>query len=212
MPTEKISVEPKGSGAGHILNAIEKVRLQKQRPIVERIHRVLRQLDPDLSVADVSLELEKAAKDGVILKVVTNDVCSYKLPPPSASSSTTTTTSSRQKGVSLPVLKVLPNREFLDAVVSSVNCLESCSVETLESQLRRKYALETTGDTSLKQELHNCCRKLVKIGRLRKDGQFYYPSSKASLDNADSVTESTVWKNPTIHLEDCASGKVPACP
>lgn len=207
MPTEKISVEPKGSGTGRILNAIEKVRLQKQRPNVERIHRVLRQSDPDLSIADVGLELEKAAKDGVILKVVTNNVCSYKLPPPSASSSTTTTTSSRQKGASLPVLKVLPNREFLDGVVSSVNCLERCSLETLEGQLRRKYALETTGDTSLKQELHSCCRKLVKSGRLRKDGQFFSPSSKGSSDSVESVTESTVWKNPTIHLEDCTSGK-----
>lgn len=211
MPTEKISVEPKGSGTGRILNAIEKVRLQKQRPNVERIHRILRQLDPDLSIADVGLELEKAAKDGVILKVVTNDICSYKLPPPSASSSTATT-SSRQKGASLPVLKVLPNREFLDAVVSSVNCLERCSLETLESQLRRKYALETTGDRSLKRELHSCCRKLVKIGRLRKDGQFFSPLLKGSLDSVESVAESTVWKNPTIHLEDCTSGKVRACP
>lgn len=210
MPTEKISVEPTGSDTGRILNAIEKVRLQKQRPSVERIHRVLRQLDPALSVADVGLELEKAAKDGVILKVVTNNICSYKLPPPSASSSTAT--GSRQKGASLPVLKVLPNREFLDAVVSSANCLESCSVETLESQLRRQYALETTGDTSLKQELQNCCRKLVKVGRLRKDGQFFSPLLKGSSDNANSVAESTVWKNPTIHLEDCATGKVLACP
>lgn len=199
MPTEKQFLESGSGVSTRLLNAIEKVRLQKQRPSVERIHRVLRQVDPDLSVATVATELEKAAKDGHILKIVSNDLCSYKLLPASVVKSTNNT---------LPVLHVLPSREFLDVIVSVVGGLERCSLEVLEGQLKRKYTLELAGDLNLRKELRDCCLKLVKLGRLKKDGLYFCTSHRGAVCAADSVADGNVWRNATVCLEDCTSTMV----
>jgi len=199
MPTEKQFLESGSGVSTRLFNAIEKVRLQKQRPSAERIHRVLRQLEPDLSLAAVTVELEKAAKDGHILKVVTNDLCSYKLLPASIVKSLKN---------SLPVLHVLPTRECLDVIVSVVDGLERCSLEVLECQLKRKYTLESAGDSSLRIELRDCCLKLVKLGRLKKDGLYFCMPHREAVCAADSVADGNIWRNATVCLEDCTSSMV----
>ncbi|XP_014276946.1 histone acetyltransferase KAT6B isoform X2 [Halyomorpha halys] len=62
-----------------VLDAIKKIRTQKQRPSVERVCRAIRQ-HQDQTEAAIKDNLEALVKEGLVLKVFNKGQCSYKDP------------------------------------------------------------------------------------------------------------------------------------
>jgi len=61
-----------------LLEAIGKVRRQKQRPSIERISAAVRQLHCDVSVGEVSSGLDHAVRSGTVICVENNGAISYR--------------------------------------------------------------------------------------------------------------------------------------
>ncbi|KAK3090335.1 hypothetical protein FSP39_011013 [Pinctada imbricata] len=100
-----------------ILDAINKVKHQKQRPNLERISNAIRQTH-NVTVDLISEQLELAVRDGIILKIVGKDgVCSYR--DPAVVTQLKTRTLKVDKNVDLTKTVIKSLRELRDLNVTN---------------------------------------------------------------------------------------------
>ena len=158
-----------------LLEAIHKVKSQKQRPNDERICNAVRQIHK-VSKDSLLEQLELAVRDGTILKVLNKGICSYRDP---------------QNGPAPKPLKVNRNTDLTKFVVRAVKNGDSeqgMTVKQIEKYVHDIYSVETQ-DSSLTDGLKSSIRKAIVRGTLEKDGKFIKLREKAGADNGHQVDD-----------------------
>ncbi|XP_048419256.2 histone acetyltransferase KAT6B [Stegostoma tigrinum] len=161
-----------------ILEAIQKVKKQKQRPSEERICHAVSS-SHGLDRKTVLEQLELSVKDGTILKVTNKGLSSYKDPekpgrfasikPCSLSKSTQGCTSKN----CIDIVNVDWNK-ILKRAVEGLAEPNGSSLKNIEKYLRSQSDLATiTSSSTFQQRLRLATKRAVNNGRILKDGPLY---------------------------------------
>lgn len=141
-----------------ILEAIEKIRSQKQRPSIQRICQAIgshHKFHEDI----VAGKLEEAVKAGAVVKVYNKGLHSYKAPLP-------------YKSVS-----VNKDSDLSRLVVKAVRELGECdgsSLKSIETYVQKSNNIEMTdADVDFKLVIRNSVRTAVSKEYLVQDGKLY---------------------------------------
>lgn len=144
-----------------ILEAIGKVKHQKQRPNLERITSAVRQFHK-VSNESITEHLELAAKEGVVLKVFNKGICSYRDPSVVTQLKTRT-------------LVINKNTDLIKVIVRSVRELNEATGSTLRkivNYVQNSYSIELKEGVDLTEQLKLYLLKGIKSEYLAKDGRF----------------------------------------
>ena len=160
-----------------ILEAICKIRSQKQRPNVERICHSVRHFHK-VSNDSILEQLELAVRDGSIQKVLNKGIVSYRDPE----------TSFRKR-----VLKVGAKTDLTKIIIRSIKEIGEdvgLSLKQIEKHVQEVYNVETV-ETDLSKQLKISMKKGLNRRALTKDGRFIKLGEKASrsteLDSTSSL-------------------------
>ncbi|XP_026501013.2 histone acetyltransferase KAT6B isoform X2 [Vanessa tameamea] len=135
-----------------ILEAIHKIRSQKQRPSVERICHAIRQ-HHNYHEDVVSERLERAVREGVVLKVYNKGQSSYKDPG----------------GLQNKVLRIASDVDVSRAVAKAVRELgerDGSNLKTIEKHLRQAYQVSVEDNTDVRNILRAAAKRAVARGLL----------------------------------------------
>lgn len=135
-----------------ILEAIHKIRSQKQRPSVERICHAIRQ-HHNYHEDVVSERLENAVREGVVLKVYNKGQSSYKDPG----------------GLQNKVLRISADVDVSRAVAKAVRELgerDGSSLKTIEKYLRQAYQVSVEENIEVRNILRGAAKRAVARGLL----------------------------------------------
>ena len=181
-----------------LLEAIRKVKHQKQRPNLERIFNAVRH--HNLSQEVVADQLESAVKAGVIMRTFTKGICSYKDPAMITSKK---------------VLKVGKQTDLTKVIIRCLKQLDlnGSSFKSLENFMKQNFALEADENVDFTRQIRLSLKKAVNKGALVKDGQLYKVGCSGSSGESDSASGSSVTNNSGMAVEDDtgASVKDAAC-
>lgn len=135
-----------------ILEAIHKIRSQKQRPSVERICHAIRQ-HHNYHEDVVSERLERAVREGAVLKVYNKGQSSYKDPG----------------GLQNKILRLSPDVDVSRAVAKAVRELgerDGSTLKTIEKHLRQAYQVIVEPDADVRTLLRAGAKRAVARGLL----------------------------------------------
>ena len=141
-----------------LLEAIQKVKSQKQRPNDERICHAVRQFHK-VSKESLLEQLQLAVKDGTILKVLNKGTCSYRDP---------------QSGPPPKLLKVSRKFDLTRFIIRGIRHggdSNGATLKQIEKYLQSVYTVEVNG-TSFIEELKSSLRKGLTRNVFVKDGKF----------------------------------------
>lgn len=147
-----------------ILEAIHKIRSQKQRPSVERICHAIRQ-HHNYHEDVVSERLERAVRDGVVLKVYNKGQSSYKDPG----------------GLQSKILRLSPDVDLSRAVAKAVRELgerDGSTVKTIEKHLRQAFQVTVEPDVDVRTLLRTAAKRAVTRGLLSHHAGAYKATEK----------------------------------
>jgi len=185
-----------------LLDAIGKVRRQKQRPSIERISAVVKQQHADVTAGEVSLGLDRAVHAGAVICVESKGAISYR-----ESSSCLPNHAGGKRRHSVADRCPSP-ANILEAVVLAVREIGSgCSQDMIEQHVKKHCQ-----DANTLPDLHNlvtdACKTLVASRRFSsRDGLFYLKSdeeltlsraSSTSLCATDGQLPSTTFTDPQV--------------
>ncbi|XP_049615177.1 histone acetyltransferase KAT6B isoform X3 [Syngnathus scovelli] len=157
-----------------ILEAIQKIKRQKQRPSEERISHAVG-TSHGLDRKTVLEQLELSVRDGSILKVTNKGSASYKDPastgsiPPPASP-----IPSKESIWSSGELRHLDWNKILRRAIEGLDDTHGSSLKNIERYLRNQEDLAEAADNpAFRQRLRLAAKRSVNSGRLFKDGPRY---------------------------------------
>ncbi|XP_071986766.1 histone acetyltransferase KAT6B isoform X2 [Engystomops pustulosus] len=160
-----------------ILEAIQKVKRQKQRPSEDRIcHAVC--VSHGLDKRLVLEQLELSVQDGSVLKVLNKGVASYKDPENPGRLTTTTPcplskSTKGQQTVGIDLRSVDWNK-LLRRAVEGLQESNGSSLKNIEKYLRgQKDLTGVVADPIFQRRLRLAAKRAVNNGRLLKDGPHY---------------------------------------
>ncbi|CAK1586659.1 unnamed protein product [Parnassius mnemosyne] len=133
-----------------ILEAIHKIRSQKQRPSVERICHAIRQ-HHNYHEDVVSERLERAVREGTVLKVYNKGQSSYKDPG----------------GLQSRILRIAPDVDVSRAVAKAVRELgerDGSNLKNIEKYLRQAYQLTVDSGADVRTVLRAAAKRAVARG------------------------------------------------
>ncbi|XP_032773678.1 histone acetyltransferase KAT6B isoform X3 [Rattus rattus] len=168
-----------------ILEAVQKIKKQKQRPSEERICHAV-STSHGLDKKTVSEQLELSVQDGSVLKVTNKGLASYKDPdhPGRFSSVKPGTFPKPTKGAKGPPCSDLRNVDWNKLLKRAIEGLEEpngSSLKNIEKYLRSQSDLTgTTNHPSFQQRLRLGAKRAVNNGRLLKDGPQYRVNTRSS--------------------------------
>ncbi|XP_040591918.1 histone acetyltransferase KAT6B isoform X2 [Mesocricetus auratus] len=160
-----------------ILEAVQKIKKQKQRPSEERICHAV-STSHGLDKKTVSEQLELSVQDGSVLKVTNKGLASYKDPdnPGRFSSVKPGTFPKSTKGSKGPCndLRNVDWNRLLKRAIEGLEESNGSSLKNIEKYLRSQSDLTgTTNHPSFQQRLRLGAKRAVNNGRLLKDGPQY---------------------------------------
>ncbi|XP_049875953.1 histone acetyltransferase KAT6B isoform X2 [Pectinophora gossypiella] len=177
-----------------ILEAIHKIRSQKQRPSVERICHAIRQ-HHNYHEDVVSERLERAVREGAVLKVYNKGQSSYKDPG----------------GLQNKTLRLSPDADVSRAVAKAVRELgerDGSSLKTIERHLRQAYQVNVEADVDVRTIIRAGAKRAVARGLLTHHAGTY----KATDRPLTSSTERTPKRKHLPEAQEKASSVgVPVC-
>lgn len=154
-----------------ILDAIRKIRAQKQRPSVERITHAIRQHHPHTEEV-ISGYLEKLVEAGSVLKVFNKGQNTYKDPG----------------GVQSRQLVVTKDTDLSKVVVRAARELsekEGSSLKSIEKYIQQSHSVElASSDVELSAVVRLSAKRAVEKGLVVLDGKLYkaVEQSRLSVD------------------------------
>jgi len=182
-----------------LLDAIGKIRSQKQRASIERICATMRRQNADITTEEVSSQLDDAVRTGAIICVESKGAVSYRECSPCSSNHT----GGRRRHLSDPVIRRPSPGTISEAVILAVREIGSgCSQDMVEQHVRKRCP-DASGLSyaDLHAVVTDACKHLVATRRfLSRDGLFYLKSddhftllraSSTSLGTADGQLPST---------------------
>lgn len=141
------------------LDAIRKIRSQKQRPSAERICHAIRQ-HHNYHEDVINEHLELSVKEGSVLKVFNKGQSSYKDP-----------------GGMQRKLKIDGKADISKVIAKAVRELgerDGSTIKTIEKYLRQSHTLDVTSpDLDLRQILRLGLKRAVAKGIIVQEGKFY---------------------------------------
>ena len=147
-----------------LLEAIGKVKYQKQRPNYDRIVHAVKQNHPKLSPDGIGQQLELAVKQGLVLKVFNKGLCSYKDPA--------LVTQLRTRN-----LKVSKKTDLTKVIARTIRELGEqggSNLKSVEKYIERSYNLQCEGDdVDLVRQIRVSCKRALESGRLVRNGRQY---------------------------------------
>lgn len=160
-----------------ILDAIHKIRSQKQRPSVERICHAIRQ-HHNYHEDAVAEQLEQAVREGAVLKVYNKGQRSYKDPG----------------GFKSRTLKITPESDVYRAVAKAVRELgerEGSSLKSIEKHLYQAYEVTVAPKVDVNVVLKFAAKRAVAKGLLTHYAGLYTatPRPPSSSDRSKSRTK-----------------------
>ncbi|XP_077093156.1 histone acetyltransferase KAT6B isoform X2 [Siphateles boraxobius] len=162
-----------------ILEAIQKIKRQKQRPSEERIcHAVSTSHGLDKGV--VLQQLELAVKDGSILKVTSKGCASYKDPDNPGRIAAFKLGGSVSVGSVIPAgdLRHVDWNKILRRAIEGLGVPAGSSLRNIERFLRSQGDLvNVVANPRFQQRLRLAAKRAVNNGRLLKDGPLYRMNS-----------------------------------
>ncbi|XP_077481403.1 histone acetyltransferase KAT6B isoform X3 [Stigmatopora argus] len=170
-----------------ILEAIQKIKRQKQRPSEERISHAVGALH-GLDRKTVLEQLDLSVHDGSILKVTNKGSTSYKdpgsaaraiLPPVSPVSSV----SSKESPWSSSDLRHLDWNKILRRAIEGLDDTHGSSLKSIERYLRNQDDLAEAADNpAFRQRLRLAARRSANSGRLFKNGPRYQLAGRGGVE------------------------------
>ncbi|XP_018350621.1 PREDICTED: histone acetyltransferase KAT6B isoform X2 [Trachymyrmex septentrionalis] len=146
------------------LDAIRKIRSQKQRPSVERICHAIRQ-HHYYHEEDIAEHLEIAVKRGDVLKIFNKGQSSYKDPGIVQSKKLTVTRSADLSKVLSKAVRELGERD-------------GSSLRSLERYIRQSHAVEESAEGDLRISLKLSAKRAVERGLVIQDGKLFRQSDR----------------------------------
>lgn len=140
-----------------ILDAIGKIRSQKQRPSVERICHAIRQ-HHNFHEDVIGEHLEIAVREGAVLKVFNKGQSSYKDP-----GGLQTRTLKIEKGVDLTKVVTKAVRELGER--------DGSSIISIEKHIRQSHHVEESAENDLKSALRMAVKRAVTRKFILPDGK-----------------------------------------
>ncbi|XP_023225844.1 histone acetyltransferase KAT6B-like isoform X2 [Centruroides sculpturatus] len=185
------------SGPGHanpvyikwLLEAIQKVRHQKQRPSMERICNAVRQ-NHKVNRDAILEQLELAVNDGAVLKVYNKGLCSYKDP----------VCMSQLKSRALSVTKSTDLVKVIQKTVKELGEVGGSNLRSIEKYIRKTYSLDIISGIDFSQQLSLAAKRAVNSGRLIQNGHLYkagkvtsgsYTGDLESVESSSSSSSSS---------------------
>ncbi|XP_077861878.1 histone acetyltransferase KAT6B-like isoform X2 [Saccoglossus kowalevskii] len=147
-----------------ILQAIKKIKKQKQRPSDDRICNVVSS-SHGLSKNEILEELELNVQDGNVLRVYNKGVASYKDPAQRGG----TTMRSR----SVIITKTTELFRFIKTAIKDLREPKGLSLKSIEKYVREKCTVELASGVDLNAQLRLALKRSVQAGKLVKNGRHY---------------------------------------
>ncbi|XP_011157305.2 histone acetyltransferase KAT6B isoform X2 [Solenopsis invicta] len=142
-----------------ILDAIKKIRSQKQRPSVERICHAIRQ-HHNFHEEEIAEHLEVAVKRGDVLKIFNKGQSSYKDPGVLQSKK-------------LRVTKSTDISKIMGKAVRELGEREGSTLKSIERYLRQSHTVEEDSEGDLKIALKLSAKRAVERGLVLQDGKLF---------------------------------------
>lgn len=158
-----------------ILDAIHKIRSQKQRPSVERICHAIRQ-HHNYHEDVVSERLERAVREGAVLKVYNKGQSSYKDPG----------------GLQSRTLRVAPDADLSRAVAKAVRELgerDGSNLKSIERHLYQAYQVSVEPEVDVKTVLRSAAKRAVARGLLTHHAGAYKATTRPLTTSAEKNTK-----------------------
>ncbi|XP_076327010.1 LOW QUALITY PROTEIN: uncharacterized protein LOC143233960 [Tachypleus tridentatus] len=145
-----------------ILEAINKIKYQKQRPSIDRICSAVRQ-NNKVSRDFIVEQLELAVVEGTVLKVYNKGLCSYKDP---AGSSQVKTPSKR-------ITKATDLVKLLQKVIRDLGDPGGSTLWSIEKHVKQIYTVDNYSELDLRKQLRFAVKRALASGRLLQEGRLY---------------------------------------
>lgn len=153
---------------GYILDAIRKIRTQKQRPSEERIIAAVRQ-HHNFSNEEILTQIDKCVSQGIILKVINKGRNSYKDPA----------------RVSARKLTISNDLDLTKAVIKAVREMKNengSSLKEIEKYLIESRVMNLGPDVDFPTYLKSSVKVAAARGLLLQDGKLYRVPPKKDGD------------------------------
>lgn len=161
-----------------ILEAIRKIRTQKQRPSVERICNAIRQ-HHSFSEDVIADNLEQAVKEGSVLKVFNKGQSSYKDPGG---------LQSRQLNVS----KGTDLSKVIAKATRELGKRDGSTLKSIEKYIRQSHAVNlASGDVDFRSLLRISAKRAVARGLVCQEGRLFRAVARPTSASAISSIEKT---------------------
>jgi len=179
-----------------ILEAIHKIRTQKQRPSVERICSAIRQ-HHSFSEDVIADNLEHAVKEGSVLKVFNKGQNSYKDPGGLQSRQLNVT-----KGTDLSKVIAKATREL--------GKRDGSTLKNIEKYIRQSHAVNlASGDVDFRSLLRISAKRAVDRGLVIQEGRLFKsvsrPSSASTVNSAEKHQKQRQSVSPNKHRRQSES-------
>lgn len=179
-----------------ILEAIHKIRTQKQRPSVERICSAIRQ-HHSFSEDVIADNLEHAVKEGSVLKVFNKGQNSYKDPGGLQSRQLNVT-----KGADLSKVIAKATREL--------GKREGSTLKSIEKYIRQSHAVNlASGDVDFRSLLRISAKRAVDRGLVIQEGRLFKsvsrPVSTSAVNSAEKQQKQRQSVSPNKHRRQSES-------
>ncbi|XP_035720933.1 histone acetyltransferase KAT6B-like isoform X2 [Vespa mandarinia] len=168
------------------LDAIRKIRSQKQRPSVERICHAIRQ-HHNFHEEEIAEHLEVAVKRGDVLKIFNKGQSSYKDPG----------------GLQSKPLKVGRGTDLSKVLGKAVRELgerDGSSLKNIEKYIRQSHTVEEEAEGDLRTALRLSAKRAVERGLVLQDGRLFRqpdrPPYLKKLGNAEGAAHHSLSQEP----------------
>ncbi|KAM3959671.1 histone acetyltransferase enoki mushroom isoform 2-T2 [Aphomia sociella] len=180
-----------------ILEAIHKIRSQKQRPSVERICHAIRQ-HHNYHEDVVSERLERAVREGAVLKVYNKGQSSYKDPG----------------GLQSKTLRIAPDVDVSRAVAKAVRELgerDGSTLRSIEKHLRQAYQVTVAPEVDVRTVLRAAAKRAVTRGLLNHHAGSYKATDRPLTASAERTPKQRVKGSLEPVDKKLNQGGVPVC-
>jgi len=196
-----------------LMDAIGKVRSQKQRPSIERIYAAMRRQNANITTEEVSSQLDDAVRTGAVICIESKGAISYRQRLSCSPSHVAT----KRRHFSDTVDRRPSPGTISEAVILAVTEIGSgCSQDMIEQHVK-KCCPDASGlsYTDLHDVVTDACKHLVAMRKfLSRDGLFYLKSSddftlsrasSTSLCTADGqLPSTTVSDSQVLYCATCS--------
>jgi histone acetyltransferase MYST4 len=158
-----------------LIDAVHKVRHQKQRPSLERIIHAVKQHHQKAEESAIEEHLELCVKEGTVLKVYNKGLVSYKDP-----------------GVNSRQLKVTTSTDLTKVIVKALRELgdtDGSPIKSIEKYIRHSHSLDLGVDVDFSSLLKQSVKRAVSRGLVSQEGRLYRPTHLSITGTPQSPVE-----------------------